>query len=497
MHSPRKDMLHNQALRRAALALTHPVPVGAVAVLLVNDLVLRWRWPCWITGKLGDVAWLLFAPLAAAVVAGLVLPRRVSRRRTWAIALGLALVAVPFVLGNAWPPALAVMRSLYRVLFGRQPLMVGDPSDLLTLPALYVTWRVWRSADGPGERVPPRAWGVLVLASLATLGNAVAPDYGIACLYASGGQIVAVGGPFASERAFVSGDGGLTWSEDSDRAEALACPEQRKPETLRVPDTLEVYRFAPGERVERSTDDGQTWTTAVDLGGNDARAAYRRKVQGAADPVGPGPLDALYDPSTGHVILAMGREGVLVRTGDGEWRWVALDAYRYVPLETVDELVLLLQGEIALAVALALVVFAAWSSQLRGRWVTALVAVLGLAWCAVAIGLRPAVLGGYWVDLALFPAIIVALLALPVGAWQGWRGFRAAPTLSLGSGALSAGVAALYLVPFVLWGLGIVPRYYQALGIGVLPLFVLLCVVVGRRLLAALRASRRPSPQRG
>ena len=480
----------NQALRRATLALTHPVPVGALAVLLLNDLVLRWRWPCWVTGKLGDVAWLLSAPLAAAVVAALVLPRRMSRRSTWVIAIGLALVAVPFALGNAWPPALAAMRDVYRGLFGRQPLMVGDPSDLLTLPALYLPWRVWRSTHGVVERVPRCAWGVLLLASLATLGNAAAPDYGIACLHERQGEIVAVGGPFASELAFVSRDGGLTWSEESNGAGALACPEQPKPQTLSVPSSEVVYRFEPGVRVERSADGGRTWTAAFDLRGNDARAAYRRKAQGASDPVGAGPLDALYDPTTGHLILAMGREGVLVRTAGGQWRWVALDKYRYVPLETVDQLALLLQGEIALAVGLALVVFAAWNSQLRSKWAVALIAVVGLAWSATAIGLRPAVLGGYWADLALFPAVIVALLALPLAVWQGWRGFRARPTLLLRAAALAIALAALYLGPFVLWGLGSVPRYGQALGIAVLPLIVLVGIAVGRTLVRALRRSR-------
>ncbi len=485
--------MDNKALRRAALALTHPVAVGAVAVLLLNDLVLRWRWPCWVTGKLGDVAWLLFAPLAAAVVVALLVPRRMSRRSTWVICLALALVALPFALGNTWPPALGAMRTLYHALFGRQPLMVGDPSDLLTLPALYVTWLLWRSADGVGERMRRRAWGVFLLASLATLGNAVAPDYGIACLHESQGQIVAVGGPWGSELAFVSRDGGLTWSEDSDRADPLACPEQPKPQTLRVPDGSEVYRFEPGVRVEHSVDGGRTWIMAFDLRGNDARAAYRRKVQGAGDPVGAGPLDALHDPATGHLILAMGREGVLVRTADGQWRWVALDDYRYVPLETMGQLALLLQGEIALAVGLALMVFAAWNSQLRSGWAVALMAAVGLAWCVTAIGVRPAVLGGYWADLAFVPAVVVALLALPVAAWQGWRGFRVRPMLPLWATVLAIGLAALYLGPFVLWGLGTVPRYGQALGIAVLPLAALVGIVVGGKLFGALQASRQAS----
>ena len=42
--------------RRAAAALTHPITVGAVAILLINDLVFKSIWPgSWATGKLSDL----------------------------------------------------------------------------------------------------------------------------------------------------------------------------------------------------------------------------------------------------------------------------------------------------------------------------------------------------------------------------------------------------------------------------------------------------------
>ena len=49
--------------RRCKSALTHPVTMVALAVLLVNDLVLKALWPHpWTTGKLSDLAWIVFAP---------------------------------------------------------------------------------------------------------------------------------------------------------------------------------------------------------------------------------------------------------------------------------------------------------------------------------------------------------------------------------------------------------------------------------------------------
>ncbi len=455
--------MENRALKQALLTLAHPLTVGAVLVLLLNDVVLRWRWSSWMTGKLGDVAWLFFAPLAAAVVVALVLPRRLPHRSTWVGALALGLVAVPFTLGNTWPAALEGMRTVYRQVLGSEPSMVGDPSDLLALPVLFLTWGLWRSVDVTSRRAPRRAWALLLLASLATLGNGAAPDYGILCLSRMDGEVAATGGPWQPEHAFLSDDGGLTWREGPRAGEELACPEPPKPRTLEVPGSSETYRFERGVRIEVSRDGGQTWTTAFDLGGLEARTAYRQTVQGTSDTLGPGPFDALIDPTTGNLVLAMGREGVLMRTADGEWEWAAVGPYRYVPLETIDQVAVLLQGEIWLAVALALVTFAGWSSQMRGPWAVGLVVALGLAWCVTATAARPATVTGYVSPLAFFPTVALALLAIPLAAWQGWRGYKASATVPLGAAVMGLGAGAAYLAPLVLWGFGLVPRYTQAL----------------------------------
>src|SRR5690242_17575868 len=37
-------------------AMLHPLVLGAVAVLILNDHLLKARWPSWWTGKLSDVA---------------------------------------------------------------------------------------------------------------------------------------------------------------------------------------------------------------------------------------------------------------------------------------------------------------------------------------------------------------------------------------------------------------------------------------------------------
>ena len=40
----------------------HPVALAAIAVLVVNDHVLKSAYPGWLTGKLSDIAGLVFFP---------------------------------------------------------------------------------------------------------------------------------------------------------------------------------------------------------------------------------------------------------------------------------------------------------------------------------------------------------------------------------------------------------------------------------------------------
>jgi hypothetical protein len=54
----------------------HPLTVGATAVLLLNDHVLKPAWPGLVTGKLSDVAGLAAAPPVLGLLLGLFLTAR-------------------------------------------------------------------------------------------------------------------------------------------------------------------------------------------------------------------------------------------------------------------------------------------------------------------------------------------------------------------------------------------------------------------------------------
>lgn len=116
-------------------ALVHPVWWGALALLAFNDHVLKGSplLPEAVTGKLSDLAGLVVAPLLFAT-----LIRARSRRAMLAchVAVGAVFGAIQVftVAADAW--------SALMGLVGAPWVIVSDPTDLLALPALLVSWRV-------------------------------------------------------------------------------------------------------------------------------------------------------------------------------------------------------------------------------------------------------------------------------------------------------------------------------------------------------------------
>jgi hypothetical protein len=130
----------------------HPCTLLAVAALIVNDWVLKpWLGPGGITGKLSDLAGLVFAPvvLSAAIGLGLHLAAglgarvdpSLSRRRLWlcTAATGAVFAAVKLDPGAAHLLVAAISR------LGRPAAIYLDRTDLLCLPALALA--LWIGRD--------------------------------------------------------------------------------------------------------------------------------------------------------------------------------------------------------------------------------------------------------------------------------------------------------------------------------------------------------------
>lgn len=127
--------------------LLHPIALAAIAVLVINDHVLKEAYPSWLTGKLSDVAGLVFFPLLAAALLAFVI--RIDRERlltACVIATGVGFAAI-----KLWEPATVVCEQVLGMLqLSAGPVdIVRDPTDVLALPALLAAAWVGRHARTP------------------------------------------------------------------------------------------------------------------------------------------------------------------------------------------------------------------------------------------------------------------------------------------------------------------------------------------------------------
>ncbi len=148
----------NEALDKALFLLSRPASLAAMAVLLLNDHLLRRLWPSWWTGKLGDFAWLYFMPFAAAALLALVLPRRLARARCTDPVGWLAFGAIGgvFSLAKTLPFFHAWLVSSLGALLGFPVGWRRDPTDLIALVSLAAAWVAWQRylADSPSSQPP-------------------------------------------------------------------------------------------------------------------------------------------------------------------------------------------------------------------------------------------------------------------------------------------------------------------------------------------------------
>ncbi|WP_410809809.1 hypothetical protein [Micromonospora sp. 067-2] len=320
----------------SALAwLCHPVTLLSLVLLLVNDHLLKPAFPGLLTGKLSDVAGLLLAPPLVAVLLTLLVPRLPAPA---AAPAGLVLVGVGFAVVKSSGYAAEVASSAWSALAGPSLVRV-DGTDLLTLPALALTWWTWtRARQRPVRHRMARLVRVLVVLPPALVAvaatSAVYYPYAVGTALLDGQPAVSVGqgygrsnwpaGP-ADGRWAVSEDGATTWRRATEAEQARLSDPRLAQERACVPaQPQRCYRVSAGHlRVDQSDDAGASWRVAWEL--SDAR----REELARRSP-NPGDIrrhfssrDLIVYPAAGgghEVLVANGRDGFLRRLPDGAWR---------------------------------------------------------------------------------------------------------------------------------------------------------------------------------
>jgi hypothetical protein len=178
--------------------LLHPVAIGAVVTLLLNDHVMKDAFPGFVTGKLSDVAGLVFFPLLLAELTAFLLrrdPARLVPAAAVVTALSFALVKLTSAGAASYAWGLGAIQSmLVLALTGHADLrpvgVVMDPTDLLALPAVLLALAVARrpsSSAVPGRavarfrpsRLAPVLTGVLMAAATMATAPSPAPPTGV------------------------------------------------------------------------------------------------------------------------------------------------------------------------------------------------------------------------------------------------------------------------------------------------------------------------------
>jgi hypothetical protein len=268
---------------------------GAIALLVINDHVLKAAWPGFVTGKLSDVAGVVMVAILLAA-----LLRRPSAACGATAVAFVALKVVPIMPTWAAPVLGGATRT--------------DPTDLMALMALIPLWGWLSVRDGDRRmsvRPADRRWLLplqllaLTAATFATTATSCAGERVESIEVGEGGAIVTKG-----DFVFASVDGGWTWepveAEQPAERSQQACLSDGTCFSLRDESVLErhpggdwepSFAFTPGEVAaqERNAD------ALCDEDPHDGFVAI-----------------AVVDaPSGENIVVTMGSQGVLVRTSDG------------------------------------------------------------------------------------------------------------------------------------------------------------------------------------
>ena len=132
---------------RPSHALTHPWWLGALGMLLLNDHLLKGAGllPTVLTGKLSDVAGLMVAPV---LLGALVAARSKTALAACHLAVGAVFAALQLspAVAAAWDGGLGALGIPFHT--------VSDPTDLVALLALGVSWMVLVPATQVAEESP-------------------------------------------------------------------------------------------------------------------------------------------------------------------------------------------------------------------------------------------------------------------------------------------------------------------------------------------------------
>ena len=498
-------------LSNSLRCLVHPSVIASVALLLINDHLLKHYFPSPLTGKLSDFAGLYFFPFIIALLLSLLLNSSEKRMRLVG-RFSFLLVAAFFIMIKTVPWVNDGIESVLSSLTGKPSVILLDGSDLIALTILIPSWRLWNR--GTGSRYFHYGWLVFGVASLASVATSCPPGVSITHLFIEGGAIYAAGSD--AYALSVSYDKGLTWEDPLDVPDELleqinldpALPQT----TCDAEDSNQCFRVSGQGIVERSRDGGVSWEIAWQVPPGRRRIMDRLAsglVCGKRIDLGPYDVELMGNREARVVVVAMGNEGVMVGDMDGGWtrQQVGFASPTPFAVENPFDVLWVLLEETAILLAGVVLgwVFLNWLywkpvlreldailprdrggywmlKPLRGSILLMLVLIIGSIILEKLTGLVAVILSTAW------PLILVVFLIPIAGQIGSWRRLKASvPNPEEAGKALEAitlgtiAILAFGFAPFLLWSLGAIAHYSVALTLSIV-LTLIVLVLAARQI---------------
>jgi hypothetical protein len=300
--------------------LGHPYFTGAVAVMAVNDHVLKARLPSPATGKLSDFAGVFVGAVALSALSG--------RPRLACSVTGLAFVALKTVHGANLLAA---------------PILGGvtrrDPTDLVSLLMLYPAFRFAESRLPPVHERPilqqalAIASALVAVIAMSATGCLPRPEIDAFVRNHRGAVFARVNAdPYnrtQTPRWAVSDDGGATWRSSTE--DLAGRPVLTDKEVCSQ--SLGCFRLK-GESVQHSPNPSAAFDTSFGFTKEQRKQIEQRAVNDCGVRISSwfSSLAVVVRPDGEHVVVAMGAQGALHRAPDGRWTRVAVLDLKPVPL---------------------------------------------------------------------------------------------------------------------------------------------------------------------
>lgn len=323
----------NPAFENSLACLQHPVTLLSIAILLLNDHVLKVVSPSWLTGKLSDFAGLFFFPFIVAAGLSLLLSKfNLSRERIGQIAFGI--VAIWFTLLKTIPLVNSLTAQLASLFIGAPAKLALDPTDLMALVVLWSAWMMWRNS--PPKVVSNKAYLSLALGVVASLASMppLPPYEVVVALAYQDGNLCAQGTAVKYEflQIVQSKDKGETWKGGCDFTETMLS-QRNLPVRACDPVNLQAcYQIDGTDKVSTSNDGGKSWQIAWEV--PPERREYVARVSGEITTYD---LIIAQDGDSRYLFVARGRNGILRRQlPDGEWIQLGVEKAQPAPLFAAD-----------------------------------------------------------------------------------------------------------------------------------------------------------------